>query len=164
MLVENKLVVKQVNLNHQFHLCDQKTYDHYPENMRLSKEDTKVASEMITVAGKKQKIKAFLTEKIGKPVLLKTLHKIQAKMQNKDKVAPDDEIYKLHDILAEIPNANVSFIVDDEDSLVGKTTHSPFTFPCSNVVELQASSSKTNEWRTSFQNIQTFFCMTDLIK
>lgn len=164
MLVKNKLVVKEVNLNHQNHLCDQMTYDHYPENMRLSKEDATTASQMIKVGGKKQKIKAYLSEKTGKPVLLKTLHNIQTKLQNQDKVAPDDEIYKLHDILAEIRDANVSFIVDEEDLLVGKTTNSTFSFPCSNSLVLQASSSKTHEWRTSLLNIQRLFCMTELIK
>lgn len=112
------------------------TYDHYPENMRLSKDDTEIAGQMIKVGGKKQKMKTFFTEKTGKPVLLKTLQNIQTKMQTKEKLAPDEEIYKLHDILSEIPNANVSFIIDDDDELVGKTINSTSSCLCSNSVVL----------------------------
>lgn len=109
-------------------MCDQQTFDHYPENVRLSNEDTEMANQMIAVEGNKQRIKTYLTKKSGKPVLLKTLHNLQTKVQNKDKVAPADEIYKLYDILVELPNTNVCFITDDDDVLLGESTHFPSTF------------------------------------
>lgn len=113
------MIVTEANLNHENHLCDQVTYDHYPENLRLSNEAVEKAKEMIEVGGNKQKMKSYLTKRYGKPVLLKTLHNLQTAMQ-KNKIPQVDELQQLYDILSEIPNANMCFVCDDNDDFVGK--------------------------------------------
>lgn len=120
MLVKDKLIVQEVNLNHRNHMTDQQTYDHYPENVRLSGEVLVTAQQMIRVGGNKKKIKLDLTRQTGKPVLMKTLHNIQTKDQAQKFVGPDDAFLKLYDILAAISNANVCFITDEGDELVGR--------------------------------------------
>lgn len=109
-----------MDLNHLYHLCDQKTYDHYPENVRLSGNELIAAKRMIEVGGNKQKIKAHLTKVTAKPVLLKSLHNIQTNINKEKNVGPENELHKLHDILAQIPNAIVSFISTDDNELFGK--------------------------------------------
>lgn len=120
MFSKNKLIVRDVNLTHENHLCDQQTFDHYPENLRLDETNLKIAQQMIAVGGNKQKIKMFLTKKTGKTVMLQTLHNIQSKDRIAKNVGPESELTKLYEILKIIPNANVTFISDDDNMLVGK--------------------------------------------
>lgn len=159
---DNKLIVREVNLNHQNHSCDQQTFDHHPENVRLSDDDLNIAKQMIEVDGNKQRIKIYLTKKSGKPVLLKALHNIQTNNHTEKNVGPHNELQKLYNILANIPNANVCFISDDDDVLVGKIVYSPFIYslpPILFVLLLQAFFFKTNECTTCMQNIRSW-CFT----
>lgn len=124
----NKLIVKEANLTHQNHMCDQKTYDLYPENVRLTGDTLVKAQEMIQVGGNKKQIKMQLTEQTGKPVLMKTLHNLQTKEQNQKHVGTDDQLRNLYDILSAIPNINACFITDDQNELVGNLKDHRFSF------------------------------------
>lgn len=101
-------------------MCDQQTYDHYPENVRLTGEALATAQQMVKVDANKKKVKMHLTQQNGKPVLLKNLHNIQTKALNDKRDKSGNDLRQLFDILTAIPNANVCFITDEEDDLVGK--------------------------------------------
>lgn len=101
-------------------MCDQQTYDHYPENVRLEGEALLLAEQMIRVGGNKKNIKMHLMKVTGKPVLTKTLHNIQTKNLQEKQAGSEGMLQKLYNILDAIPNANVCFISDEEDELVGK--------------------------------------------
>lgn len=117
-LKNNKFIVKAVHLNHEGHMTDQQTYDHYPENVRLNSTETKKAEEMIAAGGNKKIIKMQLMNgREGKSVLIKALHNIQTKMQKNIGTANGD-LVTLYDILAAIPGAMVRFISNDENELV----------------------------------------------
>lgn len=78
---------------------------------------------MIEVDANKKKVKMFLNDKTGKPVLMKSLHNIQTNNQKEKQGAPGNELLKLYDLLATIPNAKCCFVTDDDDELVGKLRH-----------------------------------------
>lgn len=125
---KNKLIVKEVDLKHENHMCDQQTFDHYPENVRLTDDVLLKAQEMIKVDGNKKKIKMHLAKLTGKPVLIKSLHNIQTNDHKEKCVGAVGELRKLYDILGAIPNANVCFITDEQDELVGKLKGYRFMF------------------------------------
>lgn len=125
---KNKLIVREVELKHENHMCDQQTYDHYPENVRLTGDVLLKAQEMIKVDGNKMKIKMHLTKLTGKPILMKSLHNIQTNDQKEKCVGAADELRKLYELLGAIPNANVCFITDEQDELVGKLKGHRFMF------------------------------------
>lgn len=98
---------------------DDKTYDHYPENVKLSKESAAKVQNMLSVGANKRKIKADLMKETGKPVLMKTIHNIQTKIQQKIQNADGNVLQKLYDVMVSVPGAKVRFISNDEDRFVG---------------------------------------------
>lgn len=116
----NKLVVTESKLNHRNHSLDQKTFDHYPESMRLSKQHEEEARSMIAVGGNKKQIKTNIMKKSGKPVMMKTLHNLQSKMQNEMHKGAVSDLQKLYDALAAVPGAKVRFISNEVNEFVGK--------------------------------------------
>lgn len=104
-------------------MCDQTTYDHYPENVKTGGA-LATAEQMIAVDGNKKNIKMQIAAKTGKPVLLKSLHNIQTKSLNQKVSHTGDGLRELYDMLTAIPNVNVCFISDDDNELVGKFTMS----------------------------------------
>ncbi len=101
---------------------DQKTYDHYPENMRLSTDEMEHVQEMIAVGANKKKIKADLMRKTGRPIMMKQLHNIQTKMQSVAHDGPGSDLQKLFDMLEAIPDVNARFVSNENGEFVGITT------------------------------------------
>lgn len=63
LLKNDKLKVVSANLVHENHLANVQVFNHYPDNMRMTAEETATANTMLAVDGKKQKVKAFLMKK-----------------------------------------------------------------------------------------------------
>lgn len=101
---------------------NQQVYDHYPENMRLNKDELVIAEKMVKVDGNKKKIKSFLQNERGKPVPIKLVHNLQTKMNSAIQGASDENILeKLYQALMTIPNSRVRFISNEDDNeLIGK--------------------------------------------
>lgn len=74
--MKDKLKVMEVQLQHELHNSDKQTYNHYPENMRLDKEQQQEVEKLVALGTNKQRIKADLM-KSGKEVPIKLLHNIQ---------------------------------------------------------------------------------------
>lgn len=116
----SKLIIKESKLNHQGHSLDQQTYDHYPENVRLSNEQIENVEKLISVGANKRKIKINVMKDTGKPVLMKSIHNIQTKMQQKTQNGDGNSLQKLYDVMATIPGAKVRFISNEKNEFVGK--------------------------------------------
>lgn len=87
--------------------------------MRLKGDALTSAAEMLKADGKKSKIKMMITEKTGKPILLKNLHNLQTRMQMQKQAGPEDGLQKLFAVLSEVPNSTSCFVTDENDELVG---------------------------------------------
>lgn len=113
-------MVKEVQLNHENHNCDQQTFEHYPENVRITGDALSKAEQMVQVGGNKKKIKMLLQEQTGKPVLLKSIHNIQNSNQQHNQGTPGDQLKMLYDVLSQITDSYSCFVTDEDDELVGK--------------------------------------------
>lgn len=82
------------------HNCDQQTYQHYVENMRLSAQEKEVAGRVIKCGGNKQVLKMQLMSERenSSPVPVKSLHNFQTKIFASD----DKEGNELKNILVEM--------------------------------------------------------------
>lgn len=114
-----------MNEVHENHQLNQQTFLHYPENVRLTKEEINLASTSLEADGKKFKIKNELMEERKKhgnqaPILLKSIHNLQtAKRIDKEKVIPgESELEKLLSSMLKVPGANVRVLRDENDELV----------------------------------------------
>lgn len=102
-------------------MINQQVYDHYPENLRLNKDELDIAEKMIKVDGNKKKVKMYLQNNRGKPVPIKLLHNIQTKANSKIQGVSEETILeKLYNALTSIPDARVRFISNQNDELIGK--------------------------------------------
>lgn len=114
---DNKLEVKELNPKHTNHSCDLQTYLHYPENLRLTKDETDIAKTMIQCGANKQKVKINLMTNRESPISLKSLHNLQTK-QNKSTTG-DDEFTTLLGLMQNIPGVKIKVAYDDENQLIG---------------------------------------------
>lgn len=120
MLSKDKLVVREVNLNHENHRSDETTFAHYPENQRLNNKQKKKANDMIRVGVKMTKLKSYFMEQ-GTTVPLKTLHNMKTKQQNLNKCLDEsNELKQLLQELQKIPNATIRVYTNENDELIGK--------------------------------------------
>lgn len=115
------LIITESMLQHRNHATDQQTFDHYPENMKLSPEHEKLAKEMIATDCNKRKLKVQLMKVTGKPVAMKTLHNLQTKTQFELSNGDGNDLQKLYDALTATPGSTVRFITNDENEFVGKS-------------------------------------------
>lgn len=115
-----KLIITESMLNHQGHGTDQQTFDHYPENMKLSPEHQKLAESMISLDCNKKKIKVDLMKLTGKPVAMETLHNLQTNLQNGKSNSNGNDLQKLFDALTATEGSTVRFIANEANEFVGK--------------------------------------------
>lgn len=123
---DNKLKVSSMNLSQEnHHQSNEQTYNHYPENVRLSTEEIQKASTMLQADGKKLKIKASLMqERIEKgnraPVILKAIHILnRINLQKKEQLKNgENELEKLLNSMLQVPGARVEVLRDENNELV----------------------------------------------
>ncbi len=115
----NKLVVTQSELHHRNHSLDDKTYDHYPENVRLSDKNIEQIEVLLAAGANKRKIKANMMKATGKPVLMKSIHNVQTKMQQSKQNADVNVLQDLYDAMVAVPSAKVRFISNMDNEFVG---------------------------------------------
>lgn len=83
--------VKSLALDHTNHEPNEKVYNLYLENLRLTETEKQIAAQMLKCGACKQKMKNYLMEnREGKPVSLKSLHNLQ-QQTNTPLVKSDDE-------------------------------------------------------------------------
>lgn len=119
LLKDNKLVVREVNLEHEFHRSDKQTFDHYPENLRLDKEKLEEAEKLVALGVNKQRLKMYLMRD-GSVVPLKTLHNIQTRLNNLfNNGTPENHLLDMLHEMEKIPNARVRVSVNEKDEIIG---------------------------------------------
>lgn len=118
----DKLKVVAANLVHEQHLMNLQTFNHYPENMRLTKEEESVAKTMVTGDGKKQKIKSHLMklridQGISAPISLKSVRNVQNKCRlEREKLCDgSSELEKLLATMMDVPGAKVRVVRENNE-------------------------------------------------
>lgn len=107
-------------LTHENHSTDKSTFDHYPENMRISEDKIKNVEKMISLGVNKQKLKVDLMADGETIVSLKTLHNLQTKMRlSKKGNSNEDHLQKLLERLREVPNARIRIVTNEDNELIG---------------------------------------------
>lgn len=109
-----------INLNHENHKTDKKTFLCYPENVRLKDKEIKVATDMIACGANKQRLKAFLSVDRESPLPLKLLHNLQTKIHlEKQSADRSGDLQKLIEMMLSVKNARVRLIVNQQNEFVG---------------------------------------------
>lgn len=98
---------------------DDKTFDHYPENVKLSEKNIAQIEELLAAGANKRKIKANIMKETGKPVLMKSIHNVQTKIQQAKQNADGNVLQDLYDVMVTVPGAKVRFISNSNDEFVG---------------------------------------------
>lgn len=119
-MLKDKLTVRDINLNHENHQTDRKTFLAYPENVKLTESEATNIKPMIACGSSKQKIKAFISKSREGPVSLRALHNLQAKMHNESETCSRrDDMQHLIKMMTGVPNARVRIITKENDEFVG---------------------------------------------
>lgn len=117
---EGTLIVTEVNLNHRNHRLDKQTFDFYPENLRLKREQKDEVKKMIALGVNKQKLKAQLMKENNRVISLKVLHNIQTKQRLlKEGNNRETELKQLLEELQKVPNARIRVFTNEENELIG---------------------------------------------
>lgn len=117
--------MSSVHIAHKNHQINDQTFNHYPENVRLSSDEIEKAKTMLASDGKKAKIKAnLMAQRIEKgsnvPVLLKAIHNLWTKnrLGKEQLLNGETELEKLLNNMFQVPGARVEVLRDENNELV----------------------------------------------